>query len=195
MLPSFINPLVRYARFSGYSPAIPALYWNVYSAEQRIHALCKELDKLICYVDATNDKSTEAIEAINALIKEFINFKEHGFDDYYYEQIEEWINGHLPELLHMLIRQVYFGLTLDGHFVAYVPESWNDIVFDTGHVYGEDTYGRLILRWDADSPYTVEQYPREYNNDTVLADIASLNQFRNDVMVALFSEEDTNVNP
>ena len=50
-------------------------------------------------------------------------------------------------------KNLLFGLTLEGYFVAYCPESWSDIIFDTGMVYGLDTYGRLILRYDVDSPY------------------------------------------
>jgi len=52
---------------------------------------------------------------------------------------------------------VFFGVTLDGHFVAYIPESWTDIDFDTGMIYGTPEYGRLILRYEVDSPHDVEQ--------------------------------------
>ena len=46
---------------------------------------------------------------------------------------------------------VFFGLTLDGYFVAYIPESWTQIIFDTGAVYGTPEYGRLILSYDVTS--------------------------------------------
>ena len=56
-----------------------------------------------------------------------------------------------------LVKQVFFGLNQEGYFVAYIPQSWSDIIFDTGWNFNEDTYGRLILRWDVDSVYTVDQ--------------------------------------
>lgn len=152
----FIPPFIGFTEFT---PTIPKMYWDVHSQEQRIHRICELLDKLICYADFLGEKTDINISEIEALKAEFEEFKEHGFDDYYLEQIEKWINENIETVLHLLIRQVFFGLTIDGYFVAYIPESWNDIVFDTGANYALDTYGRLILRWDADSPYSVEQTP------------------------------------
>lgn len=93
----------------------------------------------------------------------------------------------MADLLSAGIKQVYFGLTDDtysggtGYFVAYIPDSWSEIVFDTGAVYGLDTYGRLILRWDADSPYSVEQTP-EYNDVELSALIAEIKTTANNAM-------------
>ena len=57
-------------------------------------------------------------------------------------------------------KAVFFGLTTDGHFVAYIPENWSEIVFDTGSDYSLDTYGRLILRMIVDdSSLEVDQTP------------------------------------
>ena len=146
-----------YAAFTDFTPVIPKLYWDVESAEQRYHALCKELGKLIAYVDTFGSEINANTEEIEALAREFLEFKESGFYDYYAEQISQWIADNMPEIMRESITQVYFGLTLDGYFVAYVPESWDDIEFDTGAVYGTDEYGRLILRYDVDSPHVVEQ--------------------------------------
>lgn len=152
-----------YMGFTDFTPVIPSMYWDVYSAEQRYHAICKELCKIISYSDYLGDKVNMNTEDIAELIEEFQKFKESGFYDYYAEQIEQWINDNVEWLFKTFARQVFFGLTLDGHFVAYVPESWADIDFDTGATYGLNTYGRLILRWDADSPHDVNQTPETIN--------------------------------
>ena len=103
-------------------------------------------------------------ELYEMLASDFDSFKKHGFDDYYREQVEYWIKNNLDYIFDETVKQVYFGLTLDGHFVAYIPESWDDIVFDTGAIYGEDTYGRLILRWDVDSSgESVNQRPEDWS--------------------------------
>ena len=150
--------------FTEFSPTIPKLYWDVRSQEQRILRICDLLDKLICYSDYIGEKVNVNKEDIEWLKAEFEKFKESGFEDYYLEQIEKWVNDNLETLYKLLVKQVYFGLTLDGHFVAYIPESWDDIVFDTGMQYGLDTYGRLILRWDVDdSGYDVNQRPEEWS--------------------------------
>lgn len=74
--------------------------------------------------------------------------------------IKQWIDENLKYIFDNTAKQVFFGLTQDGYFVAYIPESWNDIIFDTGWDYSKDTYGRLILRWNTDSVHTVNQIPQ-----------------------------------
>lgn len=153
-----------FAGFTEFTPTIPKMYWDVKSQEQRLKAICAQIHKLICYSDMLSGKINDDHDAIAELQELFDTFMESGFDDYYLEQIEEWVNNNLEELFHLLVKQVYFGLTLEGYFVAYSPESWDDIIFDTGMVYGVDTYGRLILRWDVDnSGENVDQRPEGWN--------------------------------
>lgn len=154
-------------RFSFWDPgtwAIPKLYWDAFSQEQRIHAICKQLAKIIGYADYISNQVNENAADIAELQDMFEKFMESGFDDYYAEQIEKWVNDNLGYLYETLIKLVYFGLTDDGHFIAYIPESWNDIFFDTGFDYSLDTYGRLILRWDVDDSHPVTQTPYEPNS-------------------------------
>ena len=146
--------------FWGWLPdnmTIPKLYWDTYSQEQRIHAICEQLHKVCAYADMLGADLDLTDEKVDALEKEFDEFKASGFLDYYQEQLQAWINENMPWIIEQSIKSVYFGLTLDGHFVAYIPESWNDIIFDTGAVWGDEDYGRLILRYDVESPYSVEQ--------------------------------------
>lgn len=136
---------------------LPAVYDDSLSYYELLCKVVAKLNEVIELVQGTPDVIEEIQAAIAELQQEMEDFKEHGFDDYYAEQVNQWITDNFEYIFSTIIRQVFFGLTLEGYFVAYVPESWNDIVFDTGFVYGEEDYGRLILRWDADSPYTVEQ--------------------------------------
>lgn len=64
------------------------------------------------------------------------------------EGIRKWLEVNALDLIGQLVKMVFFGITDDGYFVAYIPESWNDIIFGTT---GLDTiipgieYGRLVL--------------------------------------------------
>ena len=157
------SPIPYFLEFEPSTWVIPKLYWDAFSLEQRYHAICKMLCKIIAYSNELGIKNNELGELYQTLANDFEAFKEHGFDDYYRDLIEQWVNDHLEELYRLLVKQVYFGLNLEGYFVAYIPESWDDIVFDTGSVYGEDTYGRLILRWDVDnSGESVNQRPENW---------------------------------
>ena len=93
----------------------------------------------------------ERIEQLFKLINELI---EQGFDKYYEElqkELETWFVDNAWQIYQRIAKQVFFGLTSDGYFCAYVPESWKDIKFDTGAVYGRTDYGRLCLKFDADA--------------------------------------------
>lgn len=171
------SPIPPFWGFSAFTPTIPKLYWNVKSQEQRILNLFDLLNKLVCYAEQIGIQLNVSQDELEKLKTEFEKFQDSGFEDYYEKQIYAWIQANMADLLSAGIKQVYFGLTDDtysggaGYFVAYIPDSWSEIEFDTGAVYGLDTYGRLILRWDADSPYSVEQKP-EYS-DVQLSKIIS----------------------
>lgn len=181
------SPIPPFWGFSAFTPTIPKLYWNVKSQEQRILNLFDLLNKLVCYCNSMGlqiDVNAQDIAHLQAAMQEL---KDGGLLDYYEKQIYAWIQANMANLLSAGIKQVYFGLTDDtytggaGYFVAYIPESWSEIVFDTGAVYGLDTYGRLILRWDADSPYSVEQTP-EYSDFELSAIIAEIKATANSAM-------------
>ena len=46
-----LNPIIPYAKFTQFTPALPEFYWDVYSAEQRIKHICYELCKMHAYAD------------------------------------------------------------------------------------------------------------------------------------------------
>ncbi len=136
--------------FTEFTPTIPKLYWNVKSQEQRILRICDMLDRIICYSDYLGDKVDLNKADIEWLKEQFEKFKNGEFDEFYLEQISKWVDEHMQDIIEQAVKWVYFGLNDEGYFVAYIPESWNDITFDTGAVYGRSDYGRLILRFEAD---------------------------------------------
>lgn len=65
----------------------------------------------------------------------------------------EWASENLIDLVGATIKAVFFGITDDGHFVAYIPDSWSDIVFNTTYYdivltsHPEYGYGHLVLSY------------------------------------------------
>lgn len=137
-----------------YTPVIPKFYWDVESLEQRTKYLCLLYDKLMKYIDLVKDDVNIDSAAIQELQYAFQKFMESGFDDYYADQIEQWVNDNMAQIISESIKMVFFGLTLDGYFCAFVPDSWCEIEFDTGMVYGSEEYGRLILKYNVDCSNT-----------------------------------------
>lgn len=61
-----------------------------------------------------------------------------------------WYHDNIVDIIGEMVKQVFFGLTDDGYFVAYIPTSWNDIIFGTTGLddfpVGVD-YGHLTLSY------------------------------------------------
>lgn len=184
-----------YLDFTTAAPVIPKLYWDVESQEQRWARICEQLGKVICYSDCLGKQLNITMQDVIDLQNEFEEFKASGFFDYYAEQLEQWIKDNTALLFTMLAKQVFFGLNDEGYFVAYIPDGWQDITFDTGAVYGRSDYGRLILRFTADNAIN-NTYDYSYTNsevsevETMLADIETFIG-RNDLCYdALFTNLD-----
>ena len=161
--------LRQYQGIVGATPTIPKFYWDVKSQEQRIKIMCYLIQGLIESYESADIRITKNASDIAELQKLFKDFVEHGFDEYYEQQVIEWISQHIGVLYDQLARQVFFGLTSDGYFCAYIPESWKEIEFDTGAIYGTEEYGRLILRFAADGHGVINNtgYDASVMTDTI----------------------------
>lgn len=153
------------------NPTLPKLYWEVKSPEQLVANLYCIMDALKNYVNDASDQINVNTDKIAELEDLFKKFQESGFDDYYAKQVTAWIASNLEFIYDKTVKQVFFGLTDDGRFCAYVPDSWADIKFDTGAVYGTDEYGRLMLRFDATGTGIIDNtgYDSNIMTDTIKA--------------------------
>lgn len=138
--------------FENFTPTIPKLYWNVKSQEQRILNLFDLLDKLVNYANQIGESVNYTKEEIEQLRKDFNNLFVEGseFWNLFEKKLNKWVDDNVKSLIQKSMKNVYFGLTKNGYFCAYIPESWSDITFDTGATYGLNTYGRLLLRYNVD---------------------------------------------
>lgn len=149
MFPNIISLMPFYALYA-YTPVIPKFYWNAKSQEEIVKYLCCEYDKLRHYADTLADKENETAQAVNQLTEIFKKFQESGFEEYYYQQIYDWVQQNMPTIISDAIKMVFFGLTDNGYFVAYIPNSWSQIMFDTEANYEADNYGHLILSFNVE---------------------------------------------
>lgn len=63
--------------------------------------------------------------------------------------ITKWLQINARDIVGAMVKNVWFGLTMSGYFVVYIPESWNDIIFKTtGYDFFtalQEEYGHLVL--------------------------------------------------
>lgn len=147
------NPIPLWPAFFPSAPVVPKLYYDALSPEQRIKKLCEELHRLCEYANMLGIRVNEDATLIEKLAEQFDKFIEGGFEEYYEGMLTAWILQNAGELLTKYIKLVFFGLTQDGYFCAWIPESWSEITFDTVADYSDPLYGRLVLLYDAEGNF------------------------------------------
>ena len=67
------------------------------------------------------------------------------------EALNKWMMANGRDLVGELVKMVFFGITDDGYFVAYIPEYWDDIIFNTtGYDINlpDFDFGHLVLSFE-----------------------------------------------
>lgn len=72
--------------------------------------------------------------------------KNGDYIDLYLDPIKEYIDENVQKLVSKIVSYVSFGLTADGFFSAYIPDSWDFLGFDT-IPYGDPLECHLVLNW------------------------------------------------
>ena len=114
--------------------------------------LCKlkKAEEAIAALDAWKN---EVEPKINDILKIWTLVESGQLPPAIQDAIRQWLSVNAINLIGELVKHVFFGLTDDGHYVAYIPDSWSDIVFNTSEYdiilvdHPEVKYGHLILSY------------------------------------------------
>ena len=87
----------------------------------------------------------ELLEMYQEIKTDWDNFANGIWPESYYSHMKSWWEANAIDLVGALVKFVFFGLTLDGFFVAYIPESWEDVNFDTIIDPDSEYYGHLCI--------------------------------------------------
>ena len=114
--------------------------------------ILKHIKELMREVDALEDWKAQH-EKEYAELKAFYEAIISGnFPKSMIDALKQWLSENALDLIGELVKMVFFGITEDGYFVCYIPESWEDIIFGTtglddfpaGIEYGHLTLSLLI---------------------------------------------------
>ena len=65
--------------------------------------------------------------------------------------IIDWLRINAIDLMGELVKTVFFEIDDNGYFVAYIPDSWDDIIFNTTEydisIPEEPDFGHLVLSY------------------------------------------------
>lgn len=89
---------------------------------------CKHNSDAIAVLEEWKEKTDDVIGDLEKL---FDDISAGNFPPEIAAGVTKWISEHCYDIIGEMIKMVFFGLTDSGYFVAYIPESWRDIIFNT----------------------------------------------------------------
>ena len=104
------------------------LYWLVNQLKQAL----SNTETLRLH-DIGQDSRLDGLDALTAQLKEATCqlFAKLKAGDFTKDTFIEWVNTNMTDIIYQMVRFVFFGLDDDGHFVAYIPASWEFLHLDT----------------------------------------------------------------
>ena len=125
----------------------PYTNYNDYNLDWLIKTARNLLDRM----EASEKWQEEHQKAYQELKDLYDAVMSGNFPDPIKQAFQKWMEENALDLVGNLVHMVFFGLTETGYFVAYIPESWDDIKFGTTGLddFPEcfDEYGHLTLSY------------------------------------------------
>lgn len=113
--------------------------------------IIKKVGELLECCDAMQTWKAEHEAEYNELKQLYDDIMAGNFPASVVTAFNNWMKTNAADLVGEMIKMVFFGLTDTGYFVAYIPESWSDIIFNTTEydisVPLMTEYGHLVLSY------------------------------------------------
>lgn len=93
--------------------------------------LIKDYKHITALIESLNNWKMEHEEEYEELKTFFDDLMSGNYPEEFEKSLIEWIDENALDIIGQLVKMVFFGLSDDGYFVAYIPSSWNDITFGT----------------------------------------------------------------
>lgn len=112
--------------------------------------LIKDYKTLNEAIDALNHWKEETQPTIDDLARLYQRLIKGDLPPAMVQAIEIWLKNNAGDILADLIACVFFEITQDGYFIAYFPESWDELTFGTSGLDDFPAgvgYGHLTLTY------------------------------------------------
>lgn len=113
----------------------------------KLNEVIAEVNRLEESVEQQGSMIGELQDKVTEIEEEIEKIKNGEYIGNYIDALRDWIDKNLKCLFTRMVKYVFFGLTDDGHFAAYIPDCWRFLNFDTPLDIQQKCYGHLILKW------------------------------------------------
>ena len=115
--------------------------------------LIKTVKQLVSAVETLEDWKDNFQEEYKELLNFYNQILAGNLPEDVQNAIRLWMQRNALTLMGELVKMVFFGITDTGYFVAYIPEGWDDIIFNTTGLdifIPDEDYGRLSLSFNTE---------------------------------------------
>lgn len=113
--------------------------------------LLKKMKDLLTWMEETDEWKTEYEKAYEDYKKIMEDIEYGTFPESIVLAFRKWMRENAYDLVGEMVKSVYFEISPEGYFIAWIPDSWDDIIFNTT---GFDIvlalcpeYGHLVLSY------------------------------------------------
>lgn len=115
-------------------------------------------EKMLAWRTQHEREYKELLKHVNALQAWIDGIEKGDIPEELINGLGAWLDANLESLIGKSIKFVWFGLTEDGYFAAYIPEKWQELTFDTIMNFDNEYYGHLLICYDDAELKAAETY-------------------------------------
>ena len=140
----YVPLTLKYLCMYNVQKVLPAVYDDSLSYYEVLAKVQCKVNEMVGDLNQLNEWQQAQDEVMALLEQKVDDFIAGGYKEDFYEYAQAWLTDNIEQALARATRYVFFGLTEDGYFCAYVPAMWA-FVFDTDVNYDSENYGRLEI--------------------------------------------------
>ena len=137
---------LKYLCMYNVQKVLPAVYddsLSYYELLAKIQAKVNEMVGDLNHLNEWQQAQDDAFAELEQVVQDFIN---GGYKQDFDQFAMAWLDANIQQALTKAAHMVFFGLTDDGYFVAYIPQDWA-LSFSTIVDYESDNYGSLVIKY------------------------------------------------
>ena len=113
--------------------------------------LLKKMKELLAEMEGLEEWKTEYEQAYEDFKKMVEDIENGTFPASIQQAFSKWMSENALDLVGELVKCVFFEISPDGYFIAWIPDSWDDIIFNTTGLditlALQPNYGHLVLSY------------------------------------------------
>ena len=137
---------LKYLCMYNVQKVLPAVYDDSLSYYELLAKVQEKTNELVGDLNQLNEWQQAQDEVMHALEQRVEDFIAGGYREDFDEFVTQWLDENMREAITRGTRMVFFGLTDDGYFCAYIPTDWS-FVLGTVVDYSNPEYGRLTITY------------------------------------------------